>query len=54
MKKFYENPFMTVKRFDIENIETASGVAVDVVDIDKLESDYSVKTIDVKDFDFTF
>lgn len=57
MKKFYENPFMAVERFDAENIVTASGEKVEGFngDTTKLEADYSVRTIDVSTvIDFTF
>ena len=59
MKKFYENPFMTVERFNTENIVTASGATVAEGtkygdSIENLQDTYAVKTIDASSVSFTF
>ena len=57
MRKFFENPTMDITRFDTENVITASGAQGQrsPQDADQLtEAGYTVKTIDVKEFDFTF
>lgn len=57
MKKFYENPFMTVEKFNTENIVTASGDKVEnfTGDTTTLAENYSIKAIDAsKVIEFTF
>ncbi len=57
MKKIYTNPFITVEKFDAENIVTVSGeIGTAVEDVTSGLNGYSVKTIDAQTIgiDFTF
>ena len=57
MKKIYTNPFITVEKFDAENIVTVSGeIGTAVEHVTSGLNGYSVKTIDAQTIgiDFTF
>lgn len=55
MKKFYNEPSMTVEMFNMENVVTASGEKIENYTSDTNLTSYAVKTIDVAGaLDFIF